>query len=371
MRIRVPFCLLVFVFLFANTSWGQEKFRLGIIGLTHDHAWGILREVAKHSDVEVVGIAEVIPELQEQAKKALGRDVTFYDDYRKLLDQAKPQAVMCFGDNKQHLEVVKAAAARKVHVMMEKPLAPTFAEARQAYQAAKSAGIKLMVNYWIAWSPETQTAYERVQAGDVGKIFKMQVRFGHRGPIEIGVSKYFGEWLNDNVRNGGGAIIDFGCYGADLLRWYLGKPASVSAVTHTIKPQTYKVDDDAVIVANYPGAVGIIEASWNWPTSTNEVVIYGNKGTLTTDRNLVRFRPADPNARDVKPVDLKPLPPDGTNPVSFFVNAIRNDRAIEGLLSSEFNLDVAEILEAAKMSARTGRAINLPLGQGARKKSTD
>ncbi len=336
---------------------GEEKLRLGVVGLTHDHAWGIFRDLAKRTDVEVVGIAEKIPELQERARRVLARELAFYDDYQALLDKARPEAVMCFGDNREHVEVVRACAARKVHVMMEKPLAPTYQQARAAYEAARRAGIKLMVNYWIAWSPETYTAYERVRAGDVGRVWKVQVRFGHQGPIEIGVSKHFGEWLNSEERNGGGAIIDFGCYGADLLRWYLGKPTRVSAVTHTFKPQTYKVDDDAVIVADYPNAVGIVEASWNWPRSISEVAIFGDKASLLSERNSAQLI----MGRERTPIELAPLPPERQNAVSFFVDAVRNNRPIEGLLSPEFNLDVAEILEAAKTSARTGRAATLPL----------
>ncbi len=231
-----------------------------------------------------------------------------------------------------------------------------FDQARAAYDAARSAGIKLMVNYWIAWSPETYTAFDRVKAGDAGKIRKIEVRFGHEGPIEIGVSKYFGEWLNDAQRNGGGAIIDFGCYGADLLRWYLGKPASVSAVTHTFKPQTYKVDDDAVIVANYPDAVGIIEASWNWPMSISEVFIYGDKAAVLSERNSVRIRKGRGAASSV---ELATLPPERKNATAFFVDAVSNNKPVEGILSPEFNLDVIEILEAAKISARTGQVVKL------------
>lgn len=360
-RTGFTLCAVALVSLFSLPATAQEPFRLAIIGLTHDHAWGILNDIAQRTDIEVVGIAERIPELRERARKRLAREVTFFDDYTRLLDEARPQAVMCFGDNREHLEVVRACAARKIHVMMEKPLAPRYEQARLAYEAARKAGIKLMVNYWIAWSPETYTTYERVQAGDVGKIRKMQVRFGHRGPIEIGVSKYFGEWLNDEERNGGGALIDFGCYGADLLRWYLGKPASVSAVTHTYKPQTYKVDDDAVIIASYPEAVGIVEASWNWPVSMNEVDIYGDQAALYSDRNSVRLR----KGRDTTAIELKPLPPERENATAFFVDAIRNNRPIEGLLSPEFNLDVSEILEAAKISARTGQTVKLPLSRGA------
>ncbi len=338
----------------------EPRFRLAVAGLTHDHAWRILEEVSQRADVELVGIAEKIPELRDRARGVVGASVRFYDDYRQMLDEARPQAVLSFGDNREHVEVVKACAARKIHVMMEKPLAPSYAEARVAYEAARRAGIKLMVNYWLAWTPAVFTAYERVKAGEVGRVWRMEVRFGHTGPVELGVSPHFAAWLNDEQRNGGGAIIDFGCYGANLLRWYFGKPASVSAVRHTFKPQTYKVDDDAVIVANYPDKVGVVEASWNWPLDMTEVHVFGDKARLVSNRDLVRLVRSNATV-EVQP---EPLPPERRGPITFFLDAIRNNRPIDGLVGAEFNLDVAEILEAAKISARTGRAVKLPLATG-------
>src|SRR5207244_855233 len=78
----------------------------------------------------------------------------------------------------------------------------------------------------------------------------------------------FLRWLTDPVLNGGGALTDFGCYGANLFTWLMGnaRPVSVLAVTQTLKPTVYPhVDDEATIVVTWPEAVGIIQASWNWP----------------------------------------------------------------------------------------------------------
>ena len=79
----------------------------------------------------------------------------------------------------------------------------------------------------------------------------------------------FLRWLTDPVLNGGGALTDFGCYGANLFTWLMGnvRPLSVSAVTQTFKPDVYpRVDDEATIVVTWPAAVGIIQA-WNCPST--------------------------------------------------------------------------------------------------------
>jgi predicted dehydrogenase len=75
-------------------------------------------------------------------------------------------------------------------------------------------------------------------ANAIGDIRKMVVHDGHQGPKEIGCSKDFLAWLTDPVKNGGGALTDFGCYGANLMTWMMeGKaPVAVTAVTRHIKP---------------------------------------------------------------------------------------------------------------------------------------
>ncbi len=117
----------------------------------------------------------------------------------------------------------------------------------------------------------------------VGKLRKVVIHDGHQGPKEIGCDKYFLDWLTDPVLNGGGAIVDFGCYGANLMTALTNgqKPISVTAVTRQFKPDVYpKVDDDATIIVSYPESECIIQASWNWPFNRKDMEIYGNTGYI-------------------------------------------------------------------------------------------
>jgi len=143
---------------------------------------------------------------------------------------------------------------------------------------AREANIKLMVNYWNEWVAPSHDLFRRVRAGEVGPIQKIIVQYGHSGPKEIGVSQEFAKWLYDPVRNGGGAIMDFGCYGAELSLWLKGRPERVYATTHKLKiDQGNKVDDDATIVLDYPDATAVIEASWDWPYGKNRWRCSGQK----------------------------------------------------------------------------------------------
>ena len=111
--------------------------------------------------------------------------------------------------------------------------------------------IHVLVNYETTWYRSNHAAFAIAHDGSIGEIRKVVVHYGHRGPKEIGVSPAFFAWLNDPVKNGAGALFDFGCYGADLMTWLMNgrRPDSVTAVTQRIKPDVYpRVDDEATIV---------------------------------------------------------------------------------------------------------------------------
>lgn len=117
----------------------------------------------------------------------------------------------------------------------------------------------LLTNYETTWYGSNHQLYEMVvNQHQVGGIRKMVIHAGHSGPIEIGCNQEFLDWLTDPTLNGGGALTDFGCYGANLITWFmqLQRPQSVTAVTQQIKPEKYpKVDDEATLILCYtPGA---------------------------------------------------------------------------------------------------------------------
>jgi predicted dehydrogenase len=162
------------------------------------------------------------------------------------------------------------------------------------------------------------------------------------------------------VKNGGGAIMDFGCYGAELSLWLKGRPTRVYATTRKLKvEQNNKVDDDATIVLDYPDATAIVEASWDWPYTKDQVEVFGPKGSLLARHNTLLHRAADARGPNVAPdgenVTLDALPKETGNPISYFVDCIRNNKPIEDPVSVRLNVQVMEILDAARESARTGK----------------
>src|SRR5438874_9201882 len=249
-----------------QTSPAGSKTRLAIVGLDHDHVWDILKNIASETDAELIAIADTHPELVEKAKSQVPASVKFYSDYVKMLDEAKPDAVIVTTENDKHAAILRECAKRHIHYSTEKPMATNAADAREMERLAKQAGIKLMVNYWNAWVAPSHELFHRVKDGQLGDVQKIIVQYGHAGPKEIGVSEYFANWLYDPVKNGGGAIMDLGCYGAEWALWLKARPKGVQGIAQKLKvSQHNKVEDDATILLEYPDATVIVEASRDWP----------------------------------------------------------------------------------------------------------
>src|SRR5229473_7765055 len=243
----------------ANRATKEEMpLRVAIAGLAHGHAFGFFDQFQNRTDLQVVGIAEADRQLAAQFAKSYGlAPELFYSDLEEMLKKTHPQAVLAYTNTYDHRRVVEICARYGVPVTMEKPLAVSFEDARAIEKAARAAKIPVLVNYETTWYRSNQAAYDLVHENAIGEIRKIVVHDGHRGPKEINVGPEFLAWLTDPKLNGGGALFDFGCYGADLATWLMEgrRPDSVTAVTQQIKPEVDpRVDDEATIILRCPRA---------------------------------------------------------------------------------------------------------------------
>ncbi len=341
-----------------------KPLRLAIAGLSHGHAGWIVGRPPK-GDVEIVGIYEPNADVAARYAKQYGFSLDLvYSDLGKMLDTVKPEAVAAFGPTSDHLKVVETCAPRKIHVMVEKPLALDAKQATAIAALAKKHAVHVLTNYETTWYPSTQAVHELVLDQQAfGPIRKLVVRDGHQGPKEIGVQEEFLDWLTDPVRNGGGALMDFGCYGANLTTWLMrgAEPLAVTAVTQQFKPETYaKVDDDATIILTYPSAQAILEPSWNWPFGRKDMEVYGTTGYVhALDGRNMRVRTAGDAAE--RAVVLDPKRPPVDDPFAYLAAVVRGTVTVAAgdLSSIENNVTVMKILDAARESAKTGRSVTL------------
>jgi Predicted dehydrogenases and related proteins len=246
--------------------------------------------------------------------------------------------------------------------MVEKPLATTTVQAKRIEELVRKYHIMVLTNYETTWYPSNHKAYELVKSENaIGRISRINVYDGHQGPAEIGCSPEFLRWLTDPVLNGGGAVVDFGCYGVNLSTWLMNgeKPISVYATLKQQKPQVYpKVDDDATIVLKYPNTTTIIMASWNWPVGRKDMHIYGDKGYIYQD-NATDMR-VYTNKKETK-FAAEALPTPYNDSFRYLKAAVRGELKVKptDLSSLENNMVVVEILEAAIKSNKTGKEIYL------------
>src|SRR6266550_4260581 len=337
-------------------------FRVAIVGLVHGHVSGFFAHSLRRPDIQIVGIFEPDRQIFSRYQSQFQLDqALLFTNLEEMLQQTRPQAVLVYTNTLDHRKVIEVCARRGIHVMVEKPLTVSMEDARAIAHAAKQGGIHVLVNYETTWYSSNHAAYDLVHENSIGDIRKVVIHDGHRGPKEIGVQPEFLAWLTDPKLNGGGALFDFGCYGADLMTWLMDgqRPETVTAITQRLKPDIYpNVDDEATIVLTYPKAQAIIQASWNWPFDRKDVEVYGQTGyAITVRRSDLRVR------RGANPEELvaaKPLPSPYDDSLSYLEAVVSGQVQTAGPSSLETNLVVTEILDAARRSAASGKTVRLP-----------
>jgi len=356
------FLLLILLFTGLHiAAAAQQKLRVVVAGLNHDHIYNVLNSY-KNGKVDIVGIVEPNKHLQEKFSKQFHlADNLFFDDLKKAILLKKPDAVLGYNAVADHLGIVEVCAPLGIPVMVEKPLAATLQQAKQIEVLATKYHIKVLTNFETTWYASYHDVYNTINKDSIGQIRKMIVHDGHQGPKEINCSPEFLSWLTDPIKNGAGAMNDFGCYGADLMTWLMkgNRPIAVTATARHYKPEVYpKVEDDATIIVEYSGATGIIEASWSWPFSIKDLEVFGQTGYLhALDNTSITSRMRE-NIKGSKKAE--PLAAPINDPITYLSAVLNNKLTGNNDLSSlSYNMIVMEILDAAKRSVSSGKRIVL------------
>ncbi len=335
--------------------------RLGVIGLVHDHVHWVFNREAQ--DIQVVGIVETNQVAIDKYKTRYGlADSLFFDSYDELMKGAQPEAVSAFNETNEHLEVVEYFAPRGIPIMVEKPMATRYEDAERMVELSRQYEVPLLVNYETSWYKSTYETGRMVNTGVLGDLTKLVFNTGHMGPKEIGCSPEFLEWLTDPVLNGGGALMDFGCYGANLATWLLGgeEPLSVTAIAQRVKPLVYpRVDDETTIILEYPQRQVVIQASWNWSFHRKDMEVYGTKGAIYA-LNAEKMNWLDYDSGQMKDHIPQKITPFEKDPFRMLLEVVRGRLIMDedSLYGVRNNLKVAKILELAKRSSEIGRTVN-------------
>lgn len=339
-----------------------QQLKVVLAGLSHDHVNPIIQAYTKGT-INIIGIAEADQQLVQRFKQNNKLpDSLFFTSLAGLLQKRKPDVVLAYNAIADHLAVVEAAVPLGIPVMVEKPLATTVKQAERIAALSRQYKVPVLTNYETTWYASNQEIYKLVKDSNaIGKIGRMVVHDGHQGPKEIGCSPAFLQWLTDPVKNGAGALNDFGCYGANLMTWLMdgAAPVAVTAITRHIKPGVYpNVDDDATILLEYAdGATGIVEASWNWPFSIKDMEVFGKTGyAQAVNSNTLRLRIKENQPYSIRPAQALDLVfKDHLSYLTAYLSG--KIKPANDLSSLENNIIVVKILEAAKRSAKEGKRI--------------
>lgn len=331
--------------------------RIAVIGLVHGHVEGLLWADSQRTDLEIVGIYEPNRALFDRlASKYHLAESLWHADLGAMLDQTKPEAVSVMTSIRDHESAVEACAPRGVHLLVEKPLAFDKEAATRMADLARKHNVLLLTNFETSWYLSVREAHRLVEAGEFAPIRRMVFRHGHKGPKEIGCSSEFLAWLTDPAQNGGGAVIDFGCYGAVLSTWFMQgqRPTRITATATTLKPTVYPdVDDDATIILEYPGTTSVIQASWAWTHDNKEADLHTERGSIHCGKwQSLQLRAPDQPAKNAEP---PAMPPDLKDEWTYLRRVVRGECAVDTLSSLETNLIAVEILDEARRQIRSAR----------------
>jgi predicted dehydrogenase len=355
-----------------GTARAEAPLKVGIVGLVHGHVAAFFGggamtpagSILKRPDVELVGIVEPDEALfQRYAREFHLSPALHFKSIAEMTAKSRPAAVLVFTSPAEHRKIVEECADLGVSVMMEKPLAFRYDDALAMERAAKRGKIHVLVDYETSWYGSNTAASQLLTDGELGPLVKAVVRDGHEGPLKIGVQPEFGKWLIDPKLDGDGALTDFGCYGPDLVTAMLGgeAPLSVTAITQHLQPELYPlVDDEADILLKYRGAVVIVEASWDWPFAVKQMDLYGRTGyakAVSPSGFEVQMKGDRVETKE----DARPPAAPYDDPLHYLEAVLGGLDEGDSLSSLKTNVTVTEILDAARLSAQTGKSVVLPL----------
>ncbi|MDT7898437.1 MAG: Gfo/Idh/MocA family oxidoreductase [Armatimonadota bacterium] len=338
---------------------GERPLRVGVVSLAHVHAPSLIRAFQSHPQAQVVAIAhDDLSQAQQLADQLQVPRV--YLSAETMLDKEPLDAVLCCAPNAQHHEVVELATAKGLPVFVEKPMAATVEQARRMLAAAQKGGTLLMVNYPSTWNPALHTAKRLLDEGAIGQPVYFRWRAGHRGPLaHLSREEQARSWWHQRLL-GGGALLDFCCYGANISLWWFGElPFSVLGVADRLVKPFGDAEDNAILVARYPKAFAVLEASWSQGGSVSGgPMVVGTEGALTVTQR--EGQAGVLLTRDGKEefVAADALPPNFQSGVAHFVAALLEGTPLHLTVSPDFNVGVQAILEAGLLSAKTGTAVN-------------
>lgn len=271
----------------------SSRLRIGILSFAHLHAEGYVRSLRALPDVEFVGFADDDPE--RGARFARAFDAHLYPSYDTLLADHVDGVVIC-SENARHLPLVEQAAAARVGILCEKPLATSIADAERAVRVCADAGVVLQTAFPMRFNAPALEIQSLLARGSLGTIYAVN------GTNQGECPHHHRAWFVDPALAGGGAMTDHTVHLADLLRWLLkSEPVEVYAEANHIlyRDAAPDVETGGIVSLRFAdGTIASIDCSWSkppyyptWGGLAMDILGSGGLATLNAfDQNLTVYR---------------------------------------------------------------------------------
>lgn len=341
----------------------MKKIKIGVIGCGSIAQHRHLPEYAANPDVELVAVCDIA---EERAKQVAGQyGVKAYATHEELLHSGEVDAISVCTPNYLHAPISIAALDAGIHVLCEKPMATSRAEAETMIEAAKRSGKKLMIAHNQRFVASHQKARQLISNGEIGKIYSFRTAFGHGGPEGWSVEGK-GGWFFQKDKAFIGAMGDLGVHKTDLLRYVLGEEISeVGAFIETSAKDFADVDDNAVcVLKTESNIIGTLAASWAYAgNEDNSTIIYGEKAILRLEDDPINSLVVQYANGEVVNYQLGKIQSneDGgqsnSHVIEYFVDSILNDK--EPPVPGEEGLKSLEVILAAIESNATKQIVRI------------
>jgi predicted dehydrogenase len=332
----------------------MKKIRFGIIGFGGFAERAIMPAIRSAKNAELVAIQKRSLDMARWKAQEHGIPL-FFDSVEALAASTEVDAVFIVSANAQHHRETLAAAAAKKHVLVEKPMAVTYDEAKEMTDACRTAGVTLMVGHMLRFSPLVRRMKAIVDSGLIGRIIFAQSHFVY----DVALSQR--KWVLDRKEAGGGPLFDIAVHSLDSMRFVLGDDRA-TAVQSLMKPDR---DSGAVEMTNVlslqfsKGTLATIYSSYETPYRQGFIEFFGTKGSIAaynftpsnTDTELeIKF---GANGR-VDRIEKEPIrvPDLYTLEVEHFSDCILNGKEPE--IAVDESLHNQEILERAVAGDKKG-----------------
>ncbi len=340
--------------------------RFGIIGCGKITERLALPQLAACAKAEVAALVDTDRAAAERLADRFRIDRRLiWTDWKRMLREAEVEAVAVCLPNHLHAEATVAALGAKKHVLVEKPIATTLAEADAMIAAAKAHERFLMVEQTQRFDPVHEVAHELLANGTLGKVLRLHGRLGHAGPEYWSTTS---PWFTEKRQSGGGALIDVGVHILDLLRWLSGKDVKRLCCHAKTLQKSVAVEDNAAVLLEFTdGTMGAFDVSWTTHPYEVTTTWYGQKGQLRTAIGAehpvrVQLCKADGDPNQPLGEELRPAIP-ATSRVGgaypYFAECVLT--GTPPFVSGEEGRATLEVILGAYESMRTGGWVDLPL----------